>query len=714
MRPVNSNYTTLFKAFIGFYFAGCVSQTLAQFNVTPAAPSALALNESDVSCELDLNAGSMERIIADETLGPTLVPSRLAVIDRPGFWFRNKVSGSSSTASFTLSNRGYDRVELVRIENLGNAFSRQFGLPVSVEPGESRTLNFRFQPIATSPDAQTADLVLHYSDGGSANLRLWGHKVDNQQSQTLTSCGELTEANTYYQLDQDVASANTCFIVKAENIVLDLNGHTVTYGSSGEDYDHGIVAAADYANFGNKGGIYSGGSSEGLLVMNGTIEQAGYTDGSSSPGEYGHGIYFNSQGNHNIEIANLTINVHGRSAQNIRSNFRDGVYLHDNILNSKVPEIENRHAFDGAQIHTTGSKILVVENNVLSNSIQAGIWTSADNVSIFENFIHTNSVNTNDFGIVAAGDYTDVYANTVDSTSGSGRGILVEEKFARIFDNDIDVMELPNNTEYNGCQPGGAFGIQLENSSENALVFENDVTAFADACDAVAIRLTSVPDTADDLVFNNRARAVKQGSGDGLATSVSIANVKGGVTFFKNQFVSNDAGVAFTWDGGFNVRFIQDSFSLDTVNATSDPFLIAYQNSFPASNNSFEDVVLDGYTWSHILTNIDGDGWHGTEHHVISRSFLVEVMDDLGNSVVPDTWKTGNQPEVNIPASKLLVSVPVEVHQNSVNASIAVSSTDNASYVELAKSSVTKTVALDRANTEFQKYRCTLTLNNES
>ncbi|MRR55631.1 MAG: hypothetical protein EG822_14180 [Deltaproteobacteria bacterium] len=44
-----------------------------------------------------------------------------------------------------------------------------------------------------------------------------------------TTCGYLDKANTTYVLQNDVSSAGTCFAVIAPNVVLDLNGHTVTY-----------------------------------------------------------------------------------------------------------------------------------------------------------------------------------------------------------------------------------------------------------------------------------------------------------------------------------------------------------------------------------------------------------------------------------------------------------------------------------------------------
>lgn len=48
----------------------------------------------------------------------------------------------------------------------------------------------------------------------------------------LTSCGTLSTANTTYVLQNNVTANGTCFTVAANNVVLDLNGKTVTYDNA--------------------------------------------------------------------------------------------------------------------------------------------------------------------------------------------------------------------------------------------------------------------------------------------------------------------------------------------------------------------------------------------------------------------------------------------------------------------------------------------------
>ena len=58
----------------------------------------------------------------------------------------------------------------------------------------------------------------------------------------VTTCGALNEPGTLYVLDNDVRSEGTCFTVRADNVILDLNGHTVLY----DDYPNAGFPNPDF------------------------------------------------------------------------------------------------------------------------------------------------------------------------------------------------------------------------------------------------------------------------------------------------------------------------------------------------------------------------------------------------------------------------------------------------------------------------------------
>ncbi len=66
----------------------------------------------------------------------------------------------------------------------------------------------------------------------------------------ISSCGALTQASTTYVLQNDVASDGTCFFVAANDVTLDLNGHTVTYDNAVPIHlANGTFESADMSNW---------------------------------------------------------------------------------------------------------------------------------------------------------------------------------------------------------------------------------------------------------------------------------------------------------------------------------------------------------------------------------------------------------------------------------------------------------------------------------
>jgi hypothetical protein len=58
----------------------------------------------------------------------------------------------------------------------------------------------------------------------------------------IAQCGALNQANTTYVLQSNVRSEGTCFTVNASNVILDLNGYTVTY----DDYPNSGLPNPDF------------------------------------------------------------------------------------------------------------------------------------------------------------------------------------------------------------------------------------------------------------------------------------------------------------------------------------------------------------------------------------------------------------------------------------------------------------------------------------
>ena len=125
--------------------------------------------------------------------------------------------------------------------------------------------------------------------------------IDTAMAETLLSGpATLSQAGEYYRLTRDITASGTAFTITANDVTLDLDGHTVTYNTgSGTSYGVRIT----------------GSNSE---VKNGIIIQG---NGKSA---YSHGVYASGSGS---ELHYLIIKVTGDRCYGIRST-ADNVVIH--------------------------------------------------------------------------------------------------------------------------------------------------------------------------------------------------------------------------------------------------------------------------------------------------------------------------------------------------------------------------------------------------
>jgi len=132
----------------------------------------------------------------------------------------------------------------------------------------------------------------------------------------LTSCGTLNQTGRYYKLTSNVSSSGTCFTIAANNVTLDCQGYTITYGQT-TNYSYGIYSLGyNYTNIKNC-----------KLVQNTTGR--GYV----------HGIYFAGSSNNKVE--NVSISVIG--------NYSSGIFL-----SYSWPNSANYNFIKNVSINMTG------------------------------------------------------------------------------------------------------------------------------------------------------------------------------------------------------------------------------------------------------------------------------------------------------------------------------------------------------------------------
>ncbi len=86
-------------------------------------------------------------------------------------------------------------------------------------------------------------------------------------SASLSACGSVTESSV---LTTDVSSATTCFVITANNLVLDCAGYKISYNSGATNNNYGISATGR----------------NNVTIKNCVIQDT------SATGQYGNGVYF--------------------------------------------------------------------------------------------------------------------------------------------------------------------------------------------------------------------------------------------------------------------------------------------------------------------------------------------------------------------------------------------------------------------------------------
>lgn len=242
-------------------------------------------------------------------------------------------------------------------------------------------------------------------------------------------CKTFTNANEIYVLQEDLYANATCFVVTADNISLDGNGHVVNYALQDNGY-----------------GLFVNGSS-GLVVRNITLVNSRATS-QNSPG-----IYLENVTNTQIAYANLSIA--GRTSSPDSNNY--GVYVyrygHNILIDNTVIRTNNR---GGAGIYFEGRNNITNASvrNVRINTIDirsTGLWfngllgfvnnTAINNVSISTQGSESPGIYISGNSIGSAGGKFFIFNSTVATlTSSCGLSMLLVKEESYVYDSNISAL----------------------------------------------------------------------------------------------------------------------------------------------------------------------------------------------------------------------------------------------------------------------------------
>lgn len=308
----------------------------------------------------------------------------------------------------------------------------------------------------------------------------------------------LDQAGKTYFLTQDITLGGTGIVIKGENITLDLNGHTVTYGHSQAGRHHGILIAAAKATIRN-----------GMVVQspNATYDKADKNAGSYGIASFGRAAM--------AEISGVHVTVHQHAANPICFlNKCPDAKIHHNVCVSNVDTLKSRH-YPGAsllRLDANGGAVKV-HHNILLRGCHRGLALGGKGgtCDVYANDIDHTQGYTNGYAISLGRSNVKVHNNRITST---GRGMHVCSSNLEIYENFLDLRQHMVFDD----RPQGSLnyrhyytenhGIKLENCGTNVKVHHNKV-----------ISTQLKPDTAAPARFRDALKPIgriKETTGQGL------------------------------------------------------------------------------------------------------------------------------------------------------------------------------------------------------
>jgi hypothetical protein len=355
-------------------------------------------------------------------------------------------------------------------------------------------------------------------------------------------------------LANDVSSAGTCFALGASNITLNLNSHTITYGTGGGTAPTPAISACSSWFTGLAASQCLGGGAN-LTVYGGNIVQ------SAGAAPFSH-VFWMGQGDGagGGYIHDLNVTFQSVGTQFFHGEIDGGGYkIQNNVVNDNVTNIQApgqsplgaRAAFQGYVIHTDEERTGTpspddISGNTFNGSAQGGVADGQANSQIYNNTIKLTSYYSNDYGVIVTMDGQNVHDNTI---TGRGRGLDGESSGFILNHNTVNVAEEAINSEYNGCELDGTYGIRVKNydwpnsteagtsASTNFQITNNSITVPATVCPSTAMDFTDMNSLVSGTISGNTFSA-PAGAG-GLADALGFEGINGpNLTFQANQFIA--------------------------------------------------------------------------------------------------------------------------------------------------------------------------------
>ncbi len=418
------------------------------------------------------------------------------------------------------------------------------------------------------------------------------------------------QANAEYVLDGDITADGTAITVSASNVVINLNGFTITYNETSP----------------GEGVSVSAWNKEKIAVVNGSIIQgAAMSEGD----EYGRGnnpvttYEIATDEEHSVpdaQIANLYVKYGGRDVSGLR--WSGGRTLIEQCTVEDIYEfgtLKNRHQGNDA---IRGGGNAIVRNNTVVNSRHRGIQAASD-TEVYGNHVTTRSIATNACGVFGyAQQNTTVYDNTIVARGEHALGICFVSSGTdniEIYGNCIDSQTTAIGEEYGGdpacfeaATPCGNFAVGFRTTwgGNNINFHDNEIHIATDSAYAgtYAVDGSSVVvdgkgrglmigiSAGEVATFANNTIEVLDKDGTGKAYGVACtANHSDGLFIIGNTITSNITNLALGDEYGGCEGFPLIACN-ELIKADDYPAYAAISNQFYGYSDTSGRVVGSSYS----------------------------------------------------------------------------------------------------------------------
>jgi hypothetical protein len=462
----------IFLIFVGAFclsavFTGCKKNVMPEEEVSIVEPKdlfspprAIANPKNDdeyfFNYRLANFAPSTEPLIM-ETFGNALV------FDETGFWEHN--SYTSQAVGFTTNLPAISIVEYGETADYGQVtaqsesyFYQHLHYITGLEYGKT----YHYRLVAQDCDGVTITSADHTFTPKQLTPDVIRIPGDMEGEPPYT----LVQSNAKYALTQDLVCPAMAINIKAHNVELDLDGHTVVY-----DEEPSTVAGSgiydETATFGIRAGLWN---FTNFKILNGIIKQ-GRNGGAGVAGQGYNPLFLNHMGITCNEIAGITVDYYG---DNIGGMVTGNGHVHHNVVYDRGTGIDDRHtairAISVAQDYSDPNTVFAF--NSLRRFRHWGIGSTSGKVH--HNELYSDSFDTNSFAL-GAGDNVELSNNKIFGMGylpigiGWGSDLHVKENF--IYMRGF----APNRRSAEYSRNSSIAGMRLTDGNMKNLLYEDNV-----------------------------------------------------------------------------------------------------------------------------------------------------------------------------------------------------------------------------------------------